>query len=403
MRRQEEEGWASPMDMVRLGVGAWFSVWLHSSVALVALLFMVVARLPGCDRPEISRFAPMPADAIEVDLVEAPAEPLGLGAAAPVAPSPAEEMPSPVTAVPALERVAPGPDRKVTIANELSAPEVKALDELTAKEVGVLAVLASEGSAVSPVDIPGARLTRRAPETSRARAAETGRNRRYAIVGPKDSDASDQLEALVGAGLAGLDGPERGGGLYGNVYGNGTGESFNGPGGLGLRAGSSDVGGVGTGEGRSRVGAVAIGGRSSEAGAGIRGGSSKGEIVDVVVQASAPRVTFGATRVVGSLAADNVSRPLRRRLATLRACYAKGIEKDPKLAGRVELSIAVDAEGNLSSVTEVPHDPEHDQGTTLGDPIVVRCMVQAVEKLRSVTAPVSGEATATVTFQLSPS
>jgi hypothetical protein len=119
--------------------------------------------------------------------------------------------------------------------------------------------------------------------------------------------------------------------------------------------GGLGVGGLGTlghGAGTDRGGGVGDGG-----GLGVFPGGSS-------VQVGAPQTTQGG------LAPDQVRRVLSAHIGALRACYAKELQRDPKLHGRVTLKWQIDPRGTVPAASVA--------STTLGNSAVESCLVRQV-------------------------
>lgn len=138
----------------------------------------------------------------------------------------------------------------------------------------------------------------------------------------------------------------------GGMWGDEIGESF-GTGGLGL-SGISGGGGNGEGIGLGTIGT--IGGPSS--GHGKLG--------------RAPRVRMGATSVAGKLPPEVIQRIVRQNFGRFRLCYEKGLLKDPKLQGRVEVQFVIGRDGKVTSVQG---------GGSMPDAAVVSCVTAAFHAL----------------------
>ncbi len=76
------------------------------------------------------------------------------------------------------------------------------------------------------------------------------------------------------------------------------------------------------------------------------------------------RVKLGELHADG-IDAGGVRSLLARAVAGVHACYAKGLEDNPKLQGRLAVRLVVDAEGNVTSAT--------DDGSDVPDARVVQC------------------------------
>lgn len=65
-----------------------------------------------------------------------------------------------------------------------------------------------------------------------------------------------------------------------------------------------------------------------------------------------------------------VQRPIRARAACFRACYQRGLAKDPALSGRIAVRFVIDPDGYVRTSKL--------ESSTLGDPEVERCVVEAM-------------------------
>ncbi len=73
---------------------------------------------------------------------------------------------------------------------------------------------------------------------------------------------------------------------------------------------------------------------------------------------------------VGSgLPSEQVRRIVRQNTGRFRLCYDEGLRRDPELAGRVDVVFRVDPSGVVGHT--------RDDGSTLGDPRVVACVLRA--------------------------
>jgi outer membrane biosynthesis protein TonB len=73
-----------------------------------------------------------------------------------------------------------------------------------------------------------------------------------------------------------------------------------------------------------------------------------------------------------TLDASAISRIMRANVASVRACYERGLQTDPNLAGRTVVHFTITPSGAVSNVTAAP---------TLAAPAVLRCMEAAVASL----------------------
>jgi Ca-activated chloride channel family protein len=76
----------------------------------------------------------------------------------------------------------------------------------------------------------------------------------------------------------------------------------------------------------------------------------------------------------GRLAPEVIQRVIRDSYKQLRACYEKGLAKNPTLTGRVQVRFTIQRDGTVSKVTE--------ENSTLPDPDVIHCILPEYEKLK---------------------
>ena len=88
------------------------------------------------------------------------------------------------------------------------------------------------------------------------------------------------------------------------------------------------------------------------------------------VHRASPRIRQGTTTVNGRLPPDVVQRIVRQSFGRFRLCYDNGLRSDPKLVGTVTTKFVIDATGAVSKT-------ERDPSTTLTDPGIVSCIVNA--------------------------
>jgi TonB family protein len=145
---------------------------------------------------------------------------------------------------------------------------------------------------------------------------------------------------VVGEGEAGalLDRVPRGEGLIGELGGIEGGE----------------LGGLGLGGGIGSIGGGSIGGAATP--------TSKPK----------PKVRASKPGVTGSLDPDIIRRVVRAHLAEVRACYNKGLTKDPTLAGKLTVTFTITPDGSVSS--------SRVKDSTVADPDVGSCVVAATKR-----------------------
>ncbi len=165
-------------------------------------------------------------------------------------------------------------------------------------------------------------------------------------------------ESLGGLGLVGTG---RGGG--------GTGEGTIG---LGNTSTIGKGGGGGTGQGYGRGSGQGFGGRGKRV----------------------PRVRQGKAEIMGSIDKDIIRRIVRAHANEVRACYEKGLSRDPNLSGRVSVRFVIGAKGKVS-------EAEVDT-STLKDGAVAKCVAKAVESWKFPKPPGGGDVTIRYPFVFNP-
>jgi hypothetical protein len=86
-----------------------------------------------------------------------------------------------------------------------------------------------------------------------------------------------------------------------------------------------------------------------------------------------PIVRQGAIEATGGIPVEVIRRILRQNYGRYRQCYEKGLERHPNLQGEVRVRFAIELDGSTSN--------SRDEGSTLPDASVIRCMANAVERL----------------------
>jgi hypothetical protein len=90
-------------------------------------------------------------------------------------------------------------------------------------------------------------------------------------------------------------------------------------------------------------------------------------------RAKAPIVSLGAVEATSGIPVDVIRRILRQNYGRFRQCYQKGLARDRKLQGEVKLRFAIEVDGSTSN--------SRDDGSTLPDASVIRCLASAIERL----------------------
>ncbi len=136
----------------------------------------------------------------------------------------------------------------------------------------------------------------------------------------------------------------------GDMWGDEIDKAF-GSGGLGV-SGTGGAGARGRGLGLSGIGA---------AGAPAHRDGSR--------RKATPQVRTGTTQVSGRLPAEVVRRIVRQNDGRFRLCYEQGLQRDPKLEGRVTVRFVIGRDGAVSNVSN--------GGSDLSDRNVVACFVKS--------------------------
>ena len=209
---------------------------------------------------------------------------------------------------------------------------------------------------------------KRAQEEARARAAEERRAR--------------LAEAVRNTGILKLLGAKADGqGSIADVLGKGDVDrdqekAFQGVGGLTVATGDASLRGVKTGAGAG--GKVATIG-NLRGGGGAIAGASTGEVgperrVKAVVRSEPPAID-------GELDPAVVANTVRQRMAAIKACYERGLKRNPNLGGKIVLIWTITPAG---TVTDVDVDSD-----TMGDASVVDCIKSMIKRWRF-AAPAGG-------------
>lgn len=135
---------------------------------------------------------------------------------------------------------------------------------------------------------------------------------------------------------------------------------------------ASDQSDHGFGEREASLGPSALGSGSPlvDLSAGNSAGHGR---VSGVHAARPPQVRMGATYVTGRVPPESVQRIVRFQAGRFRACYERGLQKNPNLAGRVLTRFVIDRAGQVVEAT--------DAGSDLPDPEVVACVVHGFRSL----------------------
>ena len=448
--RMNDDSWFSPMDILRLGVGTYLSLGLHAGIGVVALLMTI--QLPSCAPPALVIAEPRMEKLETIDLDLKPIDEL-----------PAPEAASDIGSRAKGDEGKMGGDQGdkglYAIKGSSDAKSKLLAADLATMNMGILGALKGDSSVSSVLGEGGlGKDSSRAlgnmwgdsiggaagvgglgtrgigaggggrgegiglgslgtighgagtGGTGQGYGSGAGRLRGAGSVqigGKGIAGASVKGSKKDGAGAAVKSGTKGGapagveggvaGGVSGGVEGGVVGGVVGGvPGGV--------LGGVLGGVPGGVVGGVAGGSGDLRAGAGKAGGlAGISEVKEEVKEKEGPSgdARIGGVQVTGSLASDNVSRALRTRNARLRQCYEKQLAQNPTLSGRVQASLDIDADGRVTSATEVPKSRTGDEGTTLADSTAVRCVLGVLRGMSNLK-PTEGSATAVVTINFSP-
>lgn len=108
---------------------------------------------------------------------------------------------------------------------------------------------------------------------------------------------------------------------------------------------------------------------------------------------SAGNIRNGSTTVNGRLPPETIQRVVRANNPRYRRCYEQGLQKDPKLTGRVTVKFVIGRDGSVTSA--------QDGGSDIGDPTVTSCVVRVFSSLRF-PEPEGGIVTVTYPLVFSP-
>ncbi|MEZ4385392.1 MAG: VIT domain-containing protein [Nannocystaceae bacterium] len=176
----------------------------------------------------------------------------------------------------------------------------------------------------------------------------------------------------------------------GVVAGAEVGESF-GVGGLGLVGTGRGGGGGGAGTiGLGNIGVIGKGG-----GGGTGSGYGRGGGADFGGRgARVPRVRQAKALVSGSLDRDIIRRIIRAHINEVRHCYNQGLQRDPKLAGRLAIKFKILGTGAVAKEVEIE--------TSIGDEKVDQCVSKALRRWKFPKPEGGGEVVVTYPFLLEP-
>lgn len=107
-----------------------------------------------------------------------------------------------------------------------------------------------------------------------------------------------------------------------------------------------------------------------------------------------PRIRQGKSTVKGSLDKDIIRRIVRAHINEVRACYNDGLEKNPKLGGRVSVRFTIGDDGKVNNAKVAK--------TTLSDEAVGKCIAKAVDRWKFPKPIGGGSVAVTYPFVLEP-
>ena len=87
-----------------------------------------------------------------------------------------------------------------------------------------------------------------------------------------------------------------------------------------------------------------------------------------------PTIRANTGTVSVGLPLEIVRRIVRRSFGRIRYCYERGLQKDPKLQGRITVKFVIDPSGKVTKASKGP-------STTLPDADVVQCVVRSFESM----------------------
>jgi hypothetical protein len=100
------------------------------------------------------------------------------------------------------------------------------------------------------------------------------------------------------------------------------------------------------------------------------------ELADEYLARPSPAlVRLGATAVSGRLAPEQIQATVRRSFSAMRVCYEQGLEKNPKLSGRVNVRFVIGRDGNVSRA-------EPSAESTLPDAAVRNCIAHVFQSIQ---------------------
>ena len=109
---------------------------------------------------------------------------------------------------------------------------------------------------------------------------------------------------------------------------------------------------------------------------------------------AAPRIRETNVDVDGRLPPEVIQRIVRQTFGRFRLCYESGLRENPKLRGRVVVRFVIDESGAVASA--------RDQGSDLGDHVVVDCIVRSFQTLSFPEPMTKKNVTVTYSIDLAP-
>ena len=175
------------------------------------------------------------------------------------------------------------------------------------------------------------------------------------LLGAKGGPGAGTASNLIGSGDPGTDADKAFSGVGGlTVAGRGGGK------GGGLR-------GKGGGGGGKAVGIGDLGGRVGGPGKVGTGKMVKERVPKAIVKRSAPDID-------GTMNTNAVGTTIRRGMRAIRSCYQRGLKRNPSLAGKITVRIAVNTMGRVTAV--------YIDADTVGDPQVTGCIKNYIKRWR---------------------
>jgi TonB family protein len=177
--------------------------------------------------------------------------------------------------------------------------------------------------------------------------------------------------------------------VWGHLTGTEIGEAH-GVGGMAL-VGTGRYGG-GLGEGTIGLSTTGLIGRTAGTGQGVAFGPGDGTGFSER-KSRTPVARHGTAEIVGSLDKDIVRRIVRAHINEVRACYQRGLDKNPSLQGRVAISFVITGTGLVGSSAV--------QESSVADSEVGRCIAKAVKRWKFPKPDRGGNVIVSYPFNLS--